>query len=309
MKKLIILVIAVVYFTIARGQQDPMYSQYMFNMLSINPAYAGNRESISLTALYRNQWSGIEGAPETMLFGADMLLNNDKVGLGLNIVKDQIGIMDNTIINTAYSYTIRKDRTTKLSFGLQAGVYQFKADYSEVKHSLVNTAYDPAFSEQVNTVKPNFGIGIFYTSKNFYLGASVPKLLDQYYSGSDDDLLASPNFYNRHFFFTTGMVFQAHIHWKIKPSVLYKMVEGAPMQLDINTNIWYKDFLSLGASYRTADAVLIMMQAQASRKLRFGYAYDITLSDLSGYAGSSHELFLRYEFARKKTTVLSPRYF
>ena len=288
------------------GQQDPMYSQYMFNMLSVNPAYAGSREMLTATALYRKQWVGIDGAPTTLTFSADAPIRNQKMALGANIVSDKIGISKTMMINVSYAYRIMVGNGV-LSLGLQGGINQYRADYSSV-----NTFYpgmdpppqiDPAFASSAGTIFPNFGFGAYFHSGRFFAGVGVPKMLKNNLSGTNSptlDFTSYPNRQNRHMFINSGYAFDMNADWTLKPSVMIKGVHGAPIEMDVNVNAWWKEKVGGGLSYRTADAMVAMLQFQAKPEIQFGYAYDMTLSKFSGTNSGSHELMLRYEPHAKK---------
>lgn len=294
------------------GQQDPMYSQYMFNMLAVNPAYAGSREVLSLTALGRRQWVGIDGAPQTLTFSADMPIRNKKIGLGVNFTNDKLGIMSNTAANIMYAYRLRVSKKGVLGMGLQGGFNQYRAAYGSVDPSQ-NSSYnpDPAFSSNISRFMPNIGAGLWFSTDKFYAGLSVPKLLrnklDDMGSAAND--LAYQNRQNLHYFITAGYVFTLNEALKLKPSTLVKIVHGSPVQVDVNANLWIHDVVGLGASYRSGDAISGLFELQINSQLRIGYAYDFTLTKLQQYNSGSHELMIRYEFGFDKGKILSPRYF
>lgn len=294
------------------AQQDPMYSQYMFNMLSVNPGYAGSREVLSLTALGRKQWAGIDGAPTTFTFSADMPIKNKKIGLGVNFVNDKLGIMSNTAVNLMYAYRLRISKKGMLGMGLQGGFNQYQAAYGSVDPSQ-NSSYnpDPAFSSNISRFLPNIGAGLWYSTDKFYAGLSVPKLLrnklDDMGGAAND--LAYQNRQNLHYFITTGYVFTLSDVLKLKPSALVKIVHGSPVQLDLNANLWIHDVVGVGLSYRSGDSIDAMLEFQINPQLRIGYAYDYTLTKLGQYNSGSHELMIRYEFGFDKGKILSPRYF
>lgn len=297
----------------AIAQQDPMYSQYMFNGLSVNPAYAGVRETPTMTAMYRKQWVGIDGAPTTFTFSADAPIRNQRMALGLNLVQDKIGISNNLMINFAYAYRVIFANQGKLSFGLQGGINQYKADYGSVETSMTPSQADNAFGKSTTSIFPNFGFGAYYYTGKFFVGVGVPKMIKNNLSGTNKptiDFTSYPNRQNRHLFITTGYSFDMNADWTLKPSLLLKGVHGAPLELDVNTNVWWKEKVGGGLSYRTSDAIIAMVQFQAKDELQFGYAYDMTISRYSGTNSGSHELMLRYEpFAKdaKKTQALAAK--
>jgi type IX secretion system PorP/SprF family membrane protein len=312
-KKLTLLMVCLAAMHQSFGQQDPMYSQYMFNMLAVNPAYAGSRDVLSATALYRNQWVGIKGAPNTITFSADMPIKNEKIGLGINITDDRLGVMHNSLLSISYAYRIRLTSKGTLAFGLQASANQYKADYGVVDPTQnTTTTPDQSFSGSVTQILPNVGFGIYYTTDRFYIGGSIPKLIKNSLSDYYDPSINFTNFANRenrHFFIVAGYVIPLNYIFKLKPSMLLKAVRGAPLELDINANLWIHDVISVGLSYRTGDSIDGLLEFQVSPQFRFGYAYDMTLTNLGRYNSGSHELMLRYEFGYSKSKIISPRYF
>ncbi len=303
----IALVLVSVISSKVQAQQEAMYTQYMFNTMAINPAYAGSRNVTSATALYRNQWVGIQGAPETITLSIDGATNNKKVGLGLQVFNDKIGITNTTGAFGSYAYRIRLNRGT-LSFGLQAGASQYKADFQSVSLSSLSSN-DVAFGENINKVLINFGAGIYYSTDRFYMGLSSPQILNNKLS---DFKVQNTNVYSGqalHLFFSTGYVFPLGDVLKFKPSVLVKGVKGAPIEADLNATLWINDLIAFGLQYRTEADMAAMMELQASPQLRIGYSYDRSLTKLVQYNSGSHEIMLRYEFGYKKGKILSPRYF
>lgn len=301
--RLTIFIVANLITVNAFSQQTAMYSQYMFNMLGVNPAYAGSRDVISATALYREQWSGINGAPKTLTFSADMPLAHERVGLGINLFNDRIGVSNTTGFSANYAYRIHTGKGT-LALGLNAGLIQYRADYSSLVVSYTGQG-DPSFNQNINSTKPNFGAGVFYTTDFFYAGASVPTLVSYNISGLDSVVA----YQKRNYFGMAGMVFRLNNELKLKPSTLIKYSNGTPLQIDLNANLWIHDVIGIGTSYRTGDAILVVLEIQASPNFRMGYAYDYPLTLLKTYSSGSHEIMLRYEFSKNTNKVISPRYF
>ncbi len=303
----IALVLIAVFTNKLKAQQEAMYSQYMFNTLAINPAYAGSRNVTSATALYRNQWVGIQGAPETITLSIDAPINSKKVGLGLQVFNDKIGITNTTGAFASYAYRIRLNKGT-LAFGLQAGASQYRADFQSVSLNSF-PSNDPAFSENVNKVLINFGAGVYYNTDRFYMGFSSPQILNNKLS---DFTVQNSNVYSGqalHLFFATGYVFPLGDVLALKPSVLIKGVKGAPIEADLNATLWINDVIAFGLQYRTEADVAAMVEVQASPQFRIGYSYDRSLTKLVQYNSGSHEIMLRYEFGFKKGKIISPRYF
>ena len=288
----------------AFAQQEAMYSQYMFNTMAINPAYAGSREVFSTTLLARAQWRGIEGAPTSQTLSMDAPLYNKKVGIGLIAFNDQIGLSHNTGIHGSYAYRIRFNRYT-LSMGIKLGVVQYSANLNDAVLSVGATTADKGFQNNISVLIPSAGAGFFLNSDKFYFGASIPNLYNTQLSKTNN---VEVNKYN-HMFALAGYVFKLDEDIKLKPSFLYKFVKGAPMELDLNANLWLYDVVGLGLSYRTNDAVVGMFEVQVRNNFRVGYSYDYTTTGLQKYNSGSHELILRYEFGFGKNKVITPRYF
>lgn len=279
------------------AQQDAMYTQYMFNALAINPAYAGNREVWGLTALMRKQWTGIEGAPSTQTLSLDGPVGETNVGLGLQAFNDQIGVSQTTGAFISAAYRIPTNEGS-LAFGMQAGLAQYHADFSSV--DLGNNGLpDAAFSSNVNELLPNLGAGLSYNSDRFYAGISMPHILNNSLSAAAADEASSAKQF-RHIYLTSGYVFDLANDFKLKPSVLLKAVSGAPLAVDVNANFWIKERFAIGAQYRLHDAYAALLITQITDKLRLGYSYDKTISELSSFNSGSHEIVLRYEFGRAR---------
>lgn len=303
----IVLLLMSVFVSQVQGQQEAMYSQYMFNTLAINPAYAGSRNVTSATALYRSQWVGIQGAPETITFSVDAPINSKRVGLGLQVFNDRIGITNTAGAFGSYAYRIRLNKGT-LAFGLQAGASQYKADFQSVSLNSF-PSNDIAFSENINKVLLNFGAGMYYSTDRFYMGLSSPQILNNKLSNftvQNNNVYSGQAF---HLFFATGYVFPLGDVLSLKPSILIKGVKGAPIEADLNATLWINDIIAFGLQYRTEADMAAMMEVQASSQLRIGYSYDRSLTKLVQFNSGSHEIMLRYEFGSKKGKILSPRYF
>ena len=290
----------------AEAQQEPMYSQYMFNMLNINPAYAGSRGVGSATALYRNQWVGIQGAPQTSSLSYDMALKEKKIGLGFQLYDDRLGIERTTGLNVSYAFRIQLTESGTLSLGLQAGVLNYRANYAEVRTFQPS---DPTFNQNISGILPAAAAGVYYNSDKFYIGLSTPALLKTKLSYNNTADISSVTGRDLHLYLASGFVMNLSQDLALKPSVLVKAVSGAPVEFDLNANLWIQNILSIGASYRTGDAMVGMVELQLSNQLRMGYAYDKTFSDLGTLNSGSHELMLRFEFGSSRGKVASPRYF
>ena len=284
------------------AQQNVMFTQYMFNGLALNPAYAGSHEVISMTAIGRQQWTGLNGAPSTQTFSVHSPIRSNRVGVGLMLLRDQIGITQQYNATASYAYRIPMEHG-KLAMGLQAGISNYREDNNQVG---INN--DPLFNQgAVSYWQPNFGAGLYYYSKRFYAGFSVPQLLERKYEASEVALAQS---LVRHYFLHTGYVFDLSEDLKLKPNVLIKAVEGAPVQLDLNTNLLIMEVLWVGLSWRSFESVDALLQLQLTDRLQLGYSYDFaTSSELSSVNGGSHELSLNYRFTIGHKKSVSPRYF
>lgn len=306
MKKIIVLIVLCFSARLAMGQQDAMLSQYMFNGLFINPAYAGSHKYFSSSLLYRTQWVNFEGAPKTALFAIDGPVKSEKMGVGLIVSNDQIGVTKQNDVYLNYSYNITLG-SGKLAFGLKGGMSQYSA-------ALTTLTYwdksDQIYANNVtNVVMPKFGAGVYYYTEKWYAGLSLPTMLA--YDGKKKfnlDVNKSSEL-RRHFYLTGGYVYTINESWKLKPSFLVKYVPAAPPELDINFSAMFKDMIWLGVSYRSKDAIVAIIEYQANMRFRVGYAYDITTTNLNKYSNGSHEIMIGYDLGKEIAKVKTPRYF
>ena len=273
------------------AQQYPVFTQYYFNELVINPAYAGSQVQLSLTAMYRNQWVNFPGAPKTFSISGHTALAKNKVGVGLMVNHDEIGSYKNEHIYASYAYKIHFQNST-LAMGLQAGINLLGADYSKLD---LQTPGDAAFYNILNVVKPNFGAGLFYSKKNFFVGFSVPFILNNKIANNVEGLLGQLK-EARYYFLRAGAVLPLDRLNKVKvnPSILIRQQEGQPLSVDINTAIIFYDVFSAGVSYRTGDSFISFIDLKISEKFHFGYSYDWTQSDLNRFSNGTHEFMLNY---------------
>jgi len=273
------------------AQQYPVFSQYYFNELVINPGYAGAHVKFSATAMYRNQWINLPGAPQTLNFSSHVAVMKNKVGLGLMINRDKIGSYKNDHIYLYYAYKIHFGQAT-LSAGLQAGINVLGADYSKLD---LQTEGDASFVNILNTVKPNFGAGLYYNRKNMFLGFSVPFILNNKVANSVEGLLGQIK-EARYYFIRGGTVFPIDRakNVKMNPSFLIRGQEGQPLSFDINNAFIFYDVFSIGASYRLTDALIGFIDLKLSEKVHFGYSYDMTRSDLNRFSSGTHEFMLNF---------------
>lgn len=304
MKKLslLVLLVGILGTEIASAQQDPQYTQYMYNMNVVNPAYAGSKEGLSLTALYRKQWSGLDGAPETFTFSAHAPFG-DKVGLGLSAIKDELGPISETNVYADFSYTLDLGATTKIALGIKAGATFHDVGLTDLELQDPN---DPFFSQDINNTYPNVGAGAFLYGDNFYIGLSVPNLLSSVHLDENGLKYGSET---NHYFATAGYVFQVSENVKIKPSVMVKSAFDAPVSYDGNLNALFFEKFEIGASYRVDDSFSGLVGFQVTENIRIGYAYDHITSDLDAVANASHEVIVTFDLFFNKRTMRSPRYF
>lgn len=292
----------------AFAQQEPMVSQYMFNGLFLNPAYAGSQERLSSTLVFRKQWVKFDGAPQTFTASVDAPLVDNKMGLGLVVSNDQIGVTNQTDIVGNYSYNIRLGEG-KLAFGLKAGVAYYNAALTEIIHWDQN---DPIFQNDISgQFIPKFGFGIYYYQKaKWYAGISIPTLLAYDGNGAGFSLdINETSFMRRHYLLTGGYIFPVSEKVKLKPSVLLKYIPSAPLQADINFSALFNNMFWVGASFRTGDAVAAILEYQVTNGFRIGYSYDITFSKVRNYSNGSHEIMIGYDLVRDNIKIKTPRYF
>ncbi|PWH82866.1 hypothetical protein DIS18_11610 [Algibacter marinivivus] len=302
-KGLILVVFTALLSIETEAQQDPQYTQYMYNTMSVNAGYAGQRDVLSATALYRTQWVGIDGAPKTLTFGIHSPLRNDRIGLGLNIVSDQLGPAEETSIDANVSYTIPVDETgdLELSFGLKGGLHILDTDWS--KGRFQNP--DVLFNENINLISPTLGAGLYLHSEKWYLGLSVPNILNTEHYDDFQESIATERL---HYFLIGGYVFDLSERTKLKPAFLVKGVSGAPLIADLSVNALFNDKFTLGLAYRWDDSVSGLAGFQINPGLFIGYAYDATTTALNNYNSGTHEIMLRFEL-QQIGKILSPRFF
>ena len=295
-----------------KAQQEIMYSQYMYNMININPAYAGNRGGDNITSLYRKQWVNVAGAPTTYSLSWDRgtgsrksLLNNDDrpLGYGLQIYKDQVGIETTQGIQAFYSYRL-KFKESVLSLGLSGGVMNYRALYSQVA---TYTGGDPLFQEDVSVIVPTAGVGALYATTHWYVGLSVPSLLQTKIMDNKQQITTGSN---RHYFLTGGYVFYFSEDLILKPSVMLRAIKSEALQYDINFNAWIQNTVGLGVSYRSKDALVGMFNIRITPQITLGYAYDYLISNMTHFSKGSHELIVNFQFNTPKDShIILPQYY
>lgn len=309
MKKIFWVLIVSLVAVSTYAQQDSQFTNYMYNTVNINPAYAGSREVISVFGLHRNQWVGLDGAPTTNTLAIHSPLKNENLGLGMSVVNDRIGPSDETSISVDFSYSFPVSVSYRLAFGIKATSNFLNVDFTKLN------IYNPGdVLSQYNVdhkFSPNVGAGIYYYSDNTYFGLSVPNFLETKHfdkgqgSFSQNSVAAE----KMHYYFIMGKVFEMTPTIKFKPALLTKIVKGAPLQVDLSANFLFNERFTLGAAYRWDAAGSLLAGFQVSNNWFLGYAYDMETTQLANYNSGSHEFFLRYEFNKKSDRVVNPRFF
>ncbi|NVN19096.1 type IX secretion system membrane protein PorP/SprF [Muricauda sp. HICW] len=294
------------------AQQDAQYTQYMYNTLSVNPAYAGSRGQLSFAGLYRSQWVGLDGAPETFTLNLHSPIRNSRLGYGISIVNDNIGdgVVQETYLDAVVSYTIDVSMDAKLSFGLKAGGNMLNLDFNGLRN------FDQEVVNQNNIdnkFTPNFGLGVYYHTDKFYAGVSAPNVLESEYfdndnSGEGVNFLSAERM---NIYLITGYVFDIGPDLQFKPALLTKAVSGAPLQVDLSASFLFAEKFSFGAAYRWDAAVSGLVGFQVTDQIMLGLAYDREVTELGGtqFNDGSFEVFLRLELLKSFQRTISPRFF
>ena len=288
----------------ASAQQDPEYTQYMYNTMAVNPAYAGSTGTLEATLLHRSQWVGISGAPETQSFSIHAPLRNEKVGLGLSVVNDKIGPSNELYLDGNFSYSLPLGYEKRLAFGLKAGMRMLNIDWSKGRY-YDNT--DVLLNQNIdNQMKLAVGAGVYYYTEKWYVGFSIPSFIQNDYY---DDVRESIDYDRMHYYLMGGYVFDLNPNLKFKPAFLVKAVSGAPLTADISANFMIQEKFVIGGAYRTDDSVSILAGFQIAPSFYLGYAFDYTVGGLNKYNDGSHEIILRYQFVKNQSKIKSPRFF
>ena len=290
----------------AWAQQNPLFTQYMFNGLVINPAYSGSHESMTTTFALRSQWTGLKGAPQTQVASAHSPLKLSRSAAGAVFVHDEVSVVNQYMAYGTYAYRIPLSRNAKLAVGGQAGVTYYQANLSELNILTSNGQPDPNFYQNESRILPNLGIGMYYYSKKSYIGLSLPTLINNRWNNQDAYTQARQK---RHYFLSAGHVFPLGAGLKFKPNVLLKWEEGGPFQYDLNANFLIHEALWIGVSYRMQDSVDGLLELNINKQLSLGYSYGYPISSLAAVQTGTHEVVLNYRINRNKNIVFSPRYF
>ncbi len=291
-------------FQTMQAQQDPQYTQYMYNTNMINPAYAGSRGTLNVFGMYRTQWVGLDGAPKTANVSVSTPLGESGLGLGVNFTNDRLGAMDENNISVDLAYAIDLNADYKLAFGLKATANLLSVDYTKLN---IHNPTDPVSQENLNNkFNPNIGAGVYLYSDKAYVGLSVPNFLttDRY---DDNDITTMRQ--KMHFYLMGGYVFDVSENLLFKPAALVKAVSGAPLQVDLTANFLFYDKFTLGGAYRWDASVSALAGFQVNENLFVGYSYDFDTTALQRYNSGSHEIFLRFELFNRRSTINAPRFF
>lgn len=284
------------------SQQDSQYTQYIYNTVNVNPAYAGSRESLTIFLLHRSQWVGLDGAPVTNNVSAHTLIGDSNFGVGISFINDKIGPVNENTVSADLAYFIQISEEFKLSVGLKGTANIFNLDVNKLR---IYNPLDPQFQNFDSEFSPNIGAGLFLFSEKTYFGLSIPNFFEtnRY---NDNDITVSKE--KMHFYFIGGHIFDFSESVKFKPAILAKVVEGAPLQIDLTANFLINDKFTIGGAYRWDSAISGLAGFQISPTLFIGYGYDMETSNLSNYNSGSHEIFLRFEIFNNNR-VTSPRFF
>jgi type IX secretion system PorP/SprF family membrane protein len=288
---------------VSYAQQDAQFTQYMYNTINVNPAYAGSRGAMSIFALHRTQWVGLDGAPTTNAISINTPFNSSRLGLGVSVINDKIGPTHENTISGDLSYTIPTSENVKLSFGIKATANLFDLDVSRLTPEQQG---DPKLQGFDNKFSPNIGAGIYLHSNKAYVGFSVPNFIESNRYDDNDVAIFKEKI---NYYLIAGYVMDLNYNLKFKPALLTKMVQGAPLQVDVSGNFMLYDKLTVGIAYRWSASISAMVGFQISDAMYIGYGYDLETTKLENYNSGSHEIFLRYEIFKNNNKITTPRFF
>lgn len=293
-----------------KAQYDAMFTQYMFNEMFINPAYAGSKDAMAVTALHRQQWVNFPGRPITTTFSIHGPIINEKMGFGISFLNEKIGVLNRNLAYLSYSYKIKAGKNGHLAFGLQGGIHNQVNKFSTLKAT--ESGDMQVSSNSASLLAPNFGFGMYYSDLKNYVGLSIPRMIDDQFKfdengGAVKNTSMSPQKF--HYYLTLGRVFDLADGLKLKGQAMIKAVQNAPLQYDLNANFLIREKIWAGVSYRSGDAVSAILGVQVSPQFIVSYSYDYTLSKIQKYSQGSHEMALSYVFMYKGKKIVTPRYF
>jgi type IX secretion system PorP/SprF family membrane protein len=309
MKKRFLTIFVLLVAASSYAQQDSQFTNYMYNTININPAYAGSRGVLSIFGLHRNQWVGLDGAPVTNTFSINSPINNSNFGIGVSIINDRIGPSDENSISVDVSYSVKTSEKYKLSFGIKGTANLLNVDFTKL--NIYNPGDVLAQYNVDNRFSPNVGAGVYFHSDKTYFGFSVPNMLETEHFDKDQTSLSAESVASErmHYYFIAGHVIDLNTSIKFKPALLTKIINGAPLQVDMSANFLINDKFTAGLAYRWDAAFSALAGFQISDSWFIGYGYDMEVTKLANYNSGSHEIFLRYELFKNYDKVVSPRFF
>lgn len=309
-KSILALVVLILVSNGVKAQYDAMFTQYMFNEMFINPAVAGSKDAMNVTMLHRQQWMNFPGRPVTTTFALHGPLMNNKMGLGLSVLNERIGKLNRNLVYATYAYRVKIDKKSTLAFGLNGGIHNQVNKLSELK--AIEEGDLQTSQNTPSLLAPNFGFGTYFNSEKWYVGLSIPRMIDDAYvfeqNGSIKQTISvKPEKF--HYYLTGGYVFTLGESLKLKSQAMIKMVQNAPIQFEVNANFLIKEMIWAGASYRSGSNVAAILGIQVSPQFLATYSYDYGLNAIQKYSQGSHEIALSYLFAFKGKKIVTPRYF
>jgi len=309
MKKSLIIILMVIGVVSLEAQQDAMYTHYMFNTLSVNPAYAGSRDALTVTGLHRSQWVSFPGAPTTQTITLHTPAFSDQMGVGLSIINDKIGPTNTTSLYGDITYRLKVSEKTRLGIGIKAGMNMFAGDFDGLMTDQGND--DVFLSDLKSKIQPNFGVGLYLDGEGYFVGLSSPNLLENDFDGTASDSVTSQFSQQQHYFLSAGVAFPLNEKIKLLPTGFLKVTNGAPLEGDLTARFLFNEKYWLGAMVRSGDAAGLLAGIQFNQQLAAGYSFDFSFPNQTfKYNNGSHEIMLRYDFIYKdKENILSPRYF
>ncbi|HZX73120.1 MAG TPA: type IX secretion system membrane protein PorP/SprF [Cyclobacteriaceae bacterium] len=287
----------------AMAQQQATISQYMFNGMAINPAYAGSQGALTANFLSRFQNVGLQGAPNTQTLSIHSPLPNERLAVGFMVANDKIGVIGQTGVNGVFAYRLPMPNKATFSFGVQAGFSSYRAAYTKLETYQGN---DPLFSADIRQTRPNFGAGVYYSTEKYYVGLSMPHMMNNVFERGTS---LTTVYQNNPIMLSGGYVFFVNRMLKLKPNLLFKVVDKRAVELDLNLNMLFDEVVWVGVSYKVNNGVSLLLEMQLTDQLRFGYAYTANIGPVHKADFGSHELLLQYRFKYNMKGIVTPRYF